>query len=128
MLLRGLVRHCPRCGGGHLFANWLTMIPTCPRCGLRFEREEGFFLGAIVVNAAVVLVAMAATIGLGVVLTLPNPDPVKLSVLTVAVAIGVPIFFYPFSRTVWSAFDLWMHPLEPEEIESAASLSSTRAP
>jgi hypothetical protein len=104
------------------------MVPTCPRCGLRFEREEGFFLGAIVVNAGVVLVAMAAAIGLGVALTMPNPDPVKLSILTVAVAIGVPIFFYPFSRTVWSAFDLWMHPLEPEEIASATAVTGTREP
>ena len=29
------------------------MAERCPRCGMRFEREEGFFLGAYVVNFAV---------------------------------------------------------------------------
>jgi uncharacterized protein (DUF983 family) len=120
MLFRGLIRHCPRCGGGHLFRRWFTMVDHCPRCGLRFEREEGFFLGAIVVNAGAVLIAMAAAIGIGVAVSLPDPEPVKLSMIVLAFAIGVPIGFYPFSKTLWSAIDLWMHPLDPEEVDAAA--------
>jgi uncharacterized protein (DUF983 family) len=119
MLLRGLVRHCPRCGGGKLFQNWLTMKPRCPRCGMCFEREEGFFLGAYVVNFGVMLIAMATFIGVGVAVTLPDPDPLKLAIGGIVVAIVVPIFFYPMSRTFWSAIDLLMKPLEPQEIDSA---------
>ena len=119
MLLRGLVRHCPRCGGGKLFTGWLSMKPRCPRCGMCFEREEGFFLGAYVVNFGVMIIAMAAFIGIGVALTLPDPDPLKLALGGILVAIVVPIFFYPMSRTFWSAIDLMMKPLEPQEIDSA---------
>ena len=125
LLLRGLVRHCPRCGSGKLFRNWLTMVPNCPRCGLRFEREEGFFLGAYVVNFGVMLIAMAAFIGIGIALTLPDPDPFKLAAGGIVVAIVVPILFYPMSRTFWSAIDLWMKPLEPAEIASARASAST---
>jgi uncharacterized protein (DUF983 family) len=127
MLLRGLFRRCPRCGGGKLFTNWLSMKPRCPRCGMCFEREEGFFLGAFVVNFGVMLIAVAAFIGIGVAATLPDPDPVKLALIGAVVGVAVPIFFYPMSRTFWSAIDLLMKPLEPQEIESAEQAVSSSA-
>jgi uncharacterized protein (DUF983 family) len=119
MLLRGLFMRCPRCGSGKLFTGWLSMKPRCPRCGMCFEREEGFFLGAFVVNFGVMLISIAAFIGIGVALTLPDPDPVKLALIGAVVGVLVPIFFYPMSRTFWSAIDLMMKPLEPQEIDSA---------
>jgi hypothetical protein len=41
--------------------------------------------------------------------------------LVAGVLIGLlaPVVFYPFSRTVWSAIDLGMTPLEPEELREA---------
>jgi uncharacterized protein (DUF983 family) len=120
MLLRGLVRHCPRCGSGHLFVNWLKMKPRCPRCGMCFEREEGFFLGAFTVNFGVMLLSLALFIGIGIALTLPDPPPGKLALGGMLVGVVVPTFFYPMSRTFWSAIDLIMKPLEPAEITSAA--------
>ena len=120
MLVRGLFRRCPRCGGGKLFTGWLKMRPTCPRCGMRFEREEGFFLGAFVVNFGVMLLTLALFIGVGVAITLPDPPPGKLALGGMAVGVVVPIVFYPMSRTFWSAIDLIMKPLEPEEVESAS--------
>src|SRR5687768_1285852 len=125
MLVRGLFRRCPRCGGGKLFTSWLRMRPRCPRCGMCFEREEGFFLGAFVINFGVMLLALAAFIGVGIALTLPDPPPGKLAIGGMVVGTLVPIAFYPMSRTVWSAIDLWMKPLEPQEVESAEGASAT---
>ena len=127
MLVRGLFRRCPRCGGGKVFKNWLTMQPRCPTCGMCFEREEGFFLGAFVVNFGVMLISLAAFIAVGVAVTLPDPDPVKLAAGGIVVGILVPILFYPMSRTFWSAIDLIMKPLEPQEVESAAGATRDRA-
>ena len=127
MLVRGLFRRCPRCGGGKLFTTWLSMKPRCPRCGMCFEREEGFFLGAFVVNFGVMLISMAAFIGIGVAMTLPDPDPVRLAIGGIVVALVVPIAFYPMSRTFWSAIDLWMKPLEPQEIASAEEARTAAA-
>ena len=124
MVVRGIVRHCPRCGGGKLFTGWLKMQPRCPRCGMCFEREEGFFLGAYVVNFGVMIIALALFIGIGVGLTLPDPPPGKLALGGMAVGVIVPILFYPMSRTVWSAIDLIMKPLERREIESAAAATA----
>lgn len=121
MLVRGLFRRCPRCGGGKLFTGWLKMRPRCPRCGMCFEREEGFFLGAFVVNFGVMLIALAAFIAVGVAVTLPDPPPGKLALGGSLVGILVPIFFYPMSRTFWSAIDLIMKPLEPAEVAEAVA-------
>jgi len=44
---RAALKHCPRCGAGHLFTGWWTMKECCPNCNLHFEgrAEEGHFLG-----------------------------------------------------------------------------------
>ena len=47
----------------------------------------------------------------------PPPDiaVVPLLVAGLAVAAVLPVFFYPFSKTTWTAVDLAMTPLEPGE-------------
>lgn len=108
MLLRGIVQHCPNCGSGGLFRRWLTMRDRCPRCGLRFEREEGFFLGAYVVNFGLVLFLLAVWIFAGVVATQPDPPLAGLVVGGMVMCAVVAIGFYPSSKTVWCAIDLTM--------------------
>lgn len=114
MFARGLIKHCPLCGSGHLFTGWFRMKERCPRCGYLFEREEGFFLGAYVINLAI---AQGAVIVLAVVpaivLLARNPDTsiVPIVVGGIVAAILAPIAFYPFSKTIWTAFDLIMRPV-----------------
>lgn len=36
-LLRGVLRKCPRCGVGSLFAGYLKRVETCPHCGESFD-------------------------------------------------------------------------------------------
>src|SRR5205085_4255759 len=42
-----LRQRCPHCRTGRIFSGWLQMNALCPVCGLRFEREPGYFLGAM---------------------------------------------------------------------------------
>ncbi|HEX2046497.1 MAG TPA: DUF983 domain-containing protein [Acidimicrobiales bacterium] len=122
MLLRGATKRCAVCGGGRLFRGWFTMAERCPTCGYRFEREEGFFLGAYVINLAI---AQALVILLAVVpaIVLLNADAdVSLgSIIAVGVAAAVlaPLFFYPWSKTLWVAIELIMRPLDEIEPEDA---------
>lgn len=55
ILRRGLTNSCPNCGGRTLFraGRWFELNRECPRCGLKLEREEGFFLGAMALNYGV---------------------------------------------------------------------------
>src|SRR5262245_32870110 len=56
-----LRQRCPRCRTGRVFRSLFRMNDPCPHCGLLFEREEGYFLGAMYVSyalgAAVISVA-----------------------------------------------------------------------
>ena len=108
-LWRGCTRRCPRCGAGHLFRRWFTMAANCPRCALHFEREEGFFLGAYVINYAITQVGILLVLILGFALTVPDPPVWNIILVGLAVSVTVPLFGYPFSKTVWCALDMLMH-------------------
>lgn len=46
--LRAVFRQrCPRCLDGKVFRDLIAMHEYCPACGHRFEREPGYFLGAL---------------------------------------------------------------------------------
>jgi uncharacterized protein (DUF983 family) len=55
-----LTNKCSRCHGGKVFENnnpysfmnGITMKETCSKCGLKYEREPGFFYGAMYVSYA----------------------------------------------------------------------------
>src|SRR5712671_2207503 len=55
-----LQQRCPRCRSGNIFRKSLFLFPKmherCPTCDLKFEREPGYFLGAMYVSYALGLV------------------------------------------------------------------------
>ena len=118
MLARGFTRRCPACGSGNLFDGWFRMKDRCPRCGYRFEREEGFFLGAFVINFAVAegLMALLCIVPL-IWLLAARPEasvwPVVAGGLVGAVV--APLLFYPFSKTIWVALELMLRPAQAHE-------------
>lgn len=115
LLLRGLARRCPLCGGGHLFRRWFTIVDRCPRCGFRFERIEGHWLGALGLNSIVSFTAVLLAVVVGFVVTYQDESAGVALALIVATAVVVPLAFYPVSKTLWSAVDLAMRPLEPDD-------------
>jgi uncharacterized protein (DUF983 family) len=52
ILLRGLRLCCPRCGAPGVFERFWTLRRFCSACHLKFEREQGYFVGAIYLNYA----------------------------------------------------------------------------
>jgi uncharacterized protein (DUF983 family) len=115
LLLRGLGRRCPLCGGGHLFRRWFTIVDRCPRCGFRLERIEGHWLGALGLNTIVTFAAVLVAVVVAFIATYQDESAVVAVALIVATAIAVPLAFYPVSKTLWSAIDLAMRPLEPDD-------------
>ena len=116
VFLRGWVKHCPVCGQGHLFRRWFWMKESCPRCGLVFNRIEGQWSGDIGVNTIVSFGVLLIVLLGGVLVTWPTPPMVAIGIAAIAVAVLMPIFFLPFSKTVWLASDLLLRPLEPGEV------------
>lgn len=119
MVGRALLRRCPRCGTGGLFRRWFSMVERCPRCGLRFEREEGAFLGSLSLNYAVTGLTLIALLVLWMVFSYPDLD-VRIATLGALVVLAVvPALFYPFSKTLWAAIDLLLHRMDPQDADTA---------
>ena len=121
MLARGLLRRCAACGGGHLFSKWRRMRDRCPHCGYVFAREDGFALGAILMNFAVTE-ALLAVVGIIPLIALlashPNANVLPVVVAAGAAAILGPVAFAPYSRTLWVALELIFRPAfagEPDD-------------
>lgn len=118
-LTRALRRRCPRCGAP-AFESYFTLKEHCRSCGLEFEREPGYWAGALIVNTAVIFATFLVTFGAGILITWPDVPWTGLLVGLLVVNGLVPVLFYPQSKTVWSAMELGWNPLEPEEVAAAA--------
>lgn len=105
LFVRGCLLKCPRCGSGHIFRHYFTIKEDCPKCGLHFEREQGYWVGALAWNIAIVMALFIITFVVIMVLTVPDvPVGPSLAVLVPIMLFG-PIIFYPFSKTLWMALD-----------------------
>jgi len=107
---RALRLRCPSCGEGTLFASWFSMRQRCPACGLRLERDEGYFLGAMTFNLIAAELLFAGVMVAVLVSTWPSPPWDLLWVGSVVGMVLAPVVFYPFSKTLWLAFDLLFRP------------------
>jgi uncharacterized protein (DUF983 family) len=102
-LARGARLCCPACGRRSIFQSPFRVRPFCPACGTIFQREEGFFVGAIMLNVVTTeAVVMAAA---GVFLLLRPELDVALLPLLLAVALLFPVAFYHHSWSLWLAGD-----------------------
>ncbi len=90
---------CPECRVGNMFthapfhlAKFGKMHQDCPQCGYRFEREPGYFFGAMYVSYALSVGIFLTTV---VVLLLILGDP---SLTTYIVTVGVvSLVLYPLT-------------------------------
>jgi hypothetical protein len=85
------------------------MNDVCPVCGVRFEREQGYFLGAMYFSYALSIPILGGIILLECLLF----PAVRLEYLALLAAIPyiplmAPVFRY--SRVLWIYFDRWVSP------------------
>jgi uncharacterized protein (DUF983 family) len=100
------IRHlrCPRCHHGKVFRGLLAMNRNCSVCGLTFEREPGYFLGAMYVSYAFASVIIGVAL---LALYQLLPEWSDLAIYAGAVAILIPFvpFIFRYSRVIWMTFD-----------------------
>jgi len=90
----------------------VRMVDRCPSCNLRFERIEGHWVGAVGINTIVSFTLLFFGLAIFFFLTYPN-IPMGGWVFVFAAGYGlVPLLFYPSSKTLWTAIDIMMRPLE----------------
>ena len=100
-LARGAALRCPACGRRSVFQAPFRVRPECPACAAVFQREEGFFVGAVMLNVVTTEAAVMAAAGLCLLL-FPGA---ALLWLVFAVALLFPVAFYHHSWSLWLAAD-----------------------
>jgi uncharacterized protein (DUF983 family) len=119
LFTRAMRLKCPSCGGGPVFVSWLRMCPSCPSCGLRFDREPegGYWVGSYSINLFATEVVFAGAFVTSLMVTWPTPPWDLIIWGDVALMVLFPIFFFPWSKTLFIAVDLTFRPDEPGDFE-----------
>jgi uncharacterized protein (DUF983 family) len=115
LVVRGLLRRCPLCGTGGQFRTFFEKHDRCPRCHFPLKREEGHWIGALGMNTVVTFGSLAVTLAVSVAIMWDERRALPLFVACFSVAALVPILFFGSSQTLWSAIDLAMRPVEPDD-------------
>jgi len=102
-LVRSLTLRCPVCGRSSIVQRLFKIKDHCPACDALFMREEGFFVGAILVNVVTTEIVILIAYLICLVLLGINYQLV-LTILFVA-AIVFPLAFYHHSWSIWLGFD-----------------------
>jgi hypothetical protein len=97
------------------------MHERCPGCGLSLERgEEGYQVGSYMFNIIAAELAFAAVFIAVMVATWPAPPWDLLLYGGIVLTVVAPFLFFPFSKTIFLAFDLVFRPAESAERGPAA--------
>ena len=118
LLFRGLTRRCPACGSRKIFTNWAKIKHNCPKCNFHFERIEGHWVGAIGINTILTFATLLISLIVGLVITFPEFPTTKLIIINTVVALTSSIFYFPISKTLWTAIDIAMRPIQEEEFQT----------
>lgn len=125
---RGARRRCGRCGAKHIFRTYFQLHERCPRCGYRFEREEGFFTGVYLINYAVTAVLLVLLIFGFLIWSAAHGGDASIWPWLGAgalIAVVAPVVVYPYAKSTWAAVDLAARPLDPVEEAEAVQWAKT---
>lgn len=97
-----------------MFSSWFTIRTACPRCELRFEKEEGGYLGAMVLNFVVAMTLWIGVLVIALIATVPDVPVWPLLAASCLVLILVPLAFYPNSKAIWAAVEFLVAKSDPD--------------
>ena len=99
---------CPRCGRAPLFRGWFTMNEVCAVCDLRFERAQGYWIGAIYVNYGVT--TLIAVVGYFSLWAWTEPSTALQLAMWLPFCVLFPLWFFRYSRAIWLALEQGINP------------------
>jgi uncharacterized protein (DUF983 family) len=108
--LRALARlRCPVCLEGQIFRGSFEMNEHCPTCGLKFQREPGYFLGAMYFSygLAIPILALFTLVAYALRPAWSLPRLVLLAWLAFLPLVPA---VYRYSRVMWIHFDRTFDP------------------
>jgi len=94
---------CPFCGKGAIFHSVILMHRTCPGCGHVFEREPGFFIGAMVFSYLLSCGLAVPAVAFGILVL--HGDPFTVLATTIGAVVLLTPLLIRFSRLIWIQVD-----------------------
>jgi uncharacterized protein (DUF983 family) len=91
------------------------MLPRCPECGLSYFPEQGYYVGAMIINYIITTACVVAIF----LLSLLVRDFTTLStnskiLLWMAFAITLSLLLMRHSYSFWLGLDFWVNPRQPD--------------
>jgi uncharacterized protein (DUF983 family) len=108
MIVDLLKRRCPVCRKGAVFRGLYAMNELCPSCGIKFERESGYFLGALVIAYVMGVATVIPTVIL-LVRHFEAEIPIVVLIPSLQLLLLHPVL-YIYSRMAWLYFDRAANP------------------
>lgn len=116
LLMRSLRQRCPVCGKGKIFSGqgkpFTRLFETyerCPNCKFIYEREPGYYTGAVAINLIVtelLIVAIALPVAASRAVSIPT-----MAIMGVVLPILLPLLFYRLTKSLWMGLDHFIHPV-----------------
>ena len=101
---------CPRCQEGDFFVATPYILkhagdlhPNCPTCGLKYEKEVGFYFGAMFVSYALG-VALFVTCWVSFNLFFPTASTTLQIISISIISLLAGPYFYALSKIIWANF------------------------
>ena len=110
LIRRGVNLRCPECGQGKLYSAPFRMCTSCEFCGLVYEREQGYFVGAIYVNVIVTESLLLGSLLIYVLLARDISE--TIIAILIVLAVILPLAFFHHSRSIWMSVDHIINPRE----------------
>lgn len=98
---------CPRCNEGPVFSGVMKMHEKCSNCGFKYEREPGYFLGAMSFSY---FIGFIAILPLFLFLLFKEYSFFLLIALPGVQLLMIAPFLLRFSRLIWLYLDYRMSP------------------
>jgi len=100
---RGFGLRWPMCGEEGMFEGWLRMRRECGRCGLRYERGPGYFLGSTDINYGLTALLTTRTCIIGRFMWGLGHWELIPGLATFSVIF--PVVFFRHARSLWLSID-----------------------
>ena len=110
---RAMRLKCPACGTTSIVKKLFHVKHHCEHCRALFKREEGFFVGAILMN--VVMSELIILVVCFFALLVIGADYESVLTILFVVAILFPVLFFHHSWSLWLAFDYLVESLPKYE-------------
>jgi uncharacterized protein (DUF983 family) len=100
-----LLQRCPQCLQGKVFRGWIRMRETCPVCGHRFEREPGYFLGAMYASYFLSIGVLGLVFAFLYWVVFPDWPPEYVVLLAAVPYLALAPWVFRYSRVIWMHID-----------------------